>query len=123
MIKPEEETRVTEKLEELVWSPDNELSDKVIDQFLVIARSVGTCAGSGRGQHPEAASLHVRRRPRVTSLCSWTSCHAEVSIQLLASLKLVSGAPKLVLRQDGGLDYKMRLSLRGGHGEIWKGIQ
>ena len=39
-LRPEEETRVTEELEELVWSPDNELSDKVIDQFLVIARSV-----------------------------------------------------------------------------------
>ena len=44
MINPEDDTRKSEDLEELVWSPDNNLSDKVIDQFLVIARSVGTFA-------------------------------------------------------------------------------
>ena len=44
MIRPEDDTRRYEDLEDLVWSPDNNLSDKVIDQFLVIARSVGTFA-------------------------------------------------------------------------------
>merc|ERR1719323_2480557 len=43
-IAPEEDTRRYEDLEELVWSPDNDLSEKTIDQFLVIARSVGTFA-------------------------------------------------------------------------------
>lgn len=42
----EEDGRNLEELEELVWSPspDNGLQDKQIDQFLVIARSVGTFA-------------------------------------------------------------------------------
>ena len=31
-------------LQELCWSPEHALSDKQIDQFLVIARSVGTFA-------------------------------------------------------------------------------
>ena len=44
MIRPEDDTRKFEDLEDLVWSPDHSLSDKVIDQFLVIARSVGTFA-------------------------------------------------------------------------------
>ena len=43
-IAPEEDTRRYEDLEELVWSPENDLSEKTIDQFLVIARSVGTFA-------------------------------------------------------------------------------
>merc|ERR1719479_737001 len=44
MIEPEEDPRESSQLEELVWSPENELEDKVIDQFLVLARSVGTFA-------------------------------------------------------------------------------
>lgn len=40
----EEDTRQLEQLESLVWQPENELSKKEIDQFLVIARSVGTFA-------------------------------------------------------------------------------
>jgi len=38
------DTRKFEDLEKLVWSPENELTDKQIDQFLVLARSVGTFA-------------------------------------------------------------------------------
>jgi len=41
---PEEDTRSCTDLEELVWSPDNKLTDTQIDQFLVLARSVGTFA-------------------------------------------------------------------------------
>ena len=44
MIRPEEDTRVESDLEELVWSPHHPLPDKAIDQFLVLARSVGTFA-------------------------------------------------------------------------------
>ena len=40
----EEDTRQLEHLESLVWQPENDLSKKEIDQFLVIARSVGTFA-------------------------------------------------------------------------------
>ena len=40
----EEDTRQLEQLESLVWQPENDLSKKEIDQFLVIARSVGTFA-------------------------------------------------------------------------------
>lgn len=40
----ESDGRELSQLEELVWSPDIGLSDRQIDQFLVIARSVGTFA-------------------------------------------------------------------------------
>ncbi|XP_064601539.1 metastasis-associated protein MTA3-like isoform X2 [Liolophura sinensis] len=40
----EEDTRKSEDLEELVWTPENNLSDREIDQFLILARSVGTFA-------------------------------------------------------------------------------
>ncbi|XP_048884637.1 metastasis-associated protein MTA2 isoform X1 [Brienomyrus brachyistius] len=36
--------RVQEKLETKVWDPDNQLKDQQIDQFLVVARAVGTFA-------------------------------------------------------------------------------
>ncbi|XP_064207786.1 metastasis-associated protein MTA2-like [Anguilla rostrata] len=36
--------RVQEKLETKVWDPDNQLKDSQIDQFLVVARAVGTFA-------------------------------------------------------------------------------
>ncbi len=38
-INPEDDTRRSEDLEELVWSPEmNRMSDRSIDQFMVIAR-------------------------------------------------------------------------------------
>jgi metastasis-associated protein MTA len=40
----EEDSRKLEELETLVWNPENTLSKKEIDQFLVVARSVGTFA-------------------------------------------------------------------------------
>ncbi|XP_005158917.1 metastasis-associated protein MTA1 isoform X1 [Danio rerio] len=40
----EEDDRELEKLEEKVWDPSNPLTEKQIDQFLVVARSVGTFA-------------------------------------------------------------------------------
>ncbi|KAK6292184.1 hypothetical protein J4Q44_G00379690 [Coregonus suidteri] len=39
-------TRIQEKLETKVWDPDNQLKDPQIDQFLVVARAVGTFARS-----------------------------------------------------------------------------
>ncbi|KAI0243021.1 Metastasis-associated protein MTA1 [Lamellibrachia satsuma] len=40
----ESDGRNLTELEQLVWSPDTNLTDKQIDQFMVIARSVGTFA-------------------------------------------------------------------------------
>ncbi|XP_056624315.1 metastasis-associated protein MTA1 [Triplophysa dalaica] len=40
----ENDDRELEKLEEKVWDPTNPLTEKQIDQFLVVARSVGTFA-------------------------------------------------------------------------------
>lgn len=36
--------RKSEDLETMVWRPDHSLSDRKIDQFLVVSRSVGTFA-------------------------------------------------------------------------------
>lgn len=44
VITAAEDTRRESELEELVWSPHHDLSDKTIDQFLVLSRSVGTFA-------------------------------------------------------------------------------
>jgi len=44
IIKPSEDTADPSDYETLVWDPNNPLSDKQIDQFLVIARSIGTFA-------------------------------------------------------------------------------
>lgn len=41
---PESDTRKLEDLESLVWTPTHSLSDRKIDQFLVVSRSVGTFA-------------------------------------------------------------------------------
>ena len=39
-IFPEKEERDSSKLEELVWNPENPMSDGQIDQFLIISRYV-----------------------------------------------------------------------------------
>lgn len=40
----EKDPRLTEGLETLVWTPHHNLTDRKIDQFLVVSRSVGTFA-------------------------------------------------------------------------------
>merc|ERR550534_1517677 len=100
MIKPEEETRVSEELEELVWSPDNELSDKVIDQFLVIARSVGTFARAvDEASTLKQPSLHMSAAAAsrdITLFHAMDLLHKSQYNFTKASLKLVEGgAPKL----------------------------
>ncbi|VDI23707.1 metastasis-associated protein MTA [Mytilus galloprovincialis] len=40
----EDDSRKMEELEELIWTPEHGLSDRQVDQFLIIARSVGTFA-------------------------------------------------------------------------------
>ncbi|XP_021471000.1 metastasis-associated protein MTA2 isoform X1 [Oncorhynchus mykiss] len=44
LAEGETHTRIQEKLETKVWDPDNQLKDPQIDQFLVVARAVGTFA-------------------------------------------------------------------------------
>uniref|UniRef100_A0A669E5C1 Metastasis associated 1 family, member 2 n=1 Tax=Oreochromis niloticus TaxID=8128 RepID=A0A669E5C1_ORENI len=44
LAEGESDTRVQEKLETKVWDPNNQLKDPQIDQFLVVARAVGTFA-------------------------------------------------------------------------------
>uniref|UniRef100_A0A7N8YM42 Metastasis associated 1 family, member 2 n=1 Tax=Mastacembelus armatus TaxID=205130 RepID=A0A7N8YM42_9TELE len=44
LAEGESDNRVQEKLETKVWDPNNQLKDAQIDQFLVVARAVGTFA-------------------------------------------------------------------------------
>lgn len=44
LLEGEEDGRKMKDLEELIWTPENNLADRQIDQFLIIARSVGTFA-------------------------------------------------------------------------------
>ena len=99
-IDPEDETRDEKDLEELVWSPEHDLSDKVIDQFLVIARSVGTFARAvDEASTLKQPSLHMSAAAASRDI---TLFHAMDLLHQCkynfseASLKLVeSGAPKL----------------------------
>ena len=99
-IPAEEDTRRSEQLEELVWNPENELSDKVIDQFLVIARSVGTFARAvDEASTLKQPSLHMSAAAASRDITLFHAmdllheCGYNFSV---ASLKLVeNGAPKL----------------------------
>ena len=96
MIRPEQDTRVEADLEELVWSPHHHLPDKAIDQFLVLARSVGTFARAvDAASTLKQPSLHMSAAAASRDI---TLFHA---MQLLhnckydfaaASLKLVEGS-------------------------------
>uniref|UniRef100_A0A8C9ZHH1 Metastasis associated 1 family, member 2 n=1 Tax=Sander lucioperca TaxID=283035 RepID=A0A8C9ZHH1_SANLU len=44
LAEGESDNRIQEKLETKVWDPNNQLKDPQIDQFLVVARAVGTFA-------------------------------------------------------------------------------
>ena len=44
IVDKEQEVRDSGELEDLVWSPDNNLDGEKIDQFVIISRSVGTFA-------------------------------------------------------------------------------
>ena len=43
-VDKEQEVRDSGELEDLVWSPNNDLDGEKIDQFVIISRSVGTFA-------------------------------------------------------------------------------
>lgn len=100
MIRPEDDTRRFEDLEDLVWIPDHNLSDKVIDQFLVIARSVGTFARAvDEASTLKQPSLHMSAAAASRDITLFHAmellhnCNYDFS---KASLKLVeNGSPKL----------------------------
>lgn len=57
---PDKETYRLERLESLQWDPSNKLSDKQVDQFLVLARSIGTFARAlDSGSSSKEPSLHL----------------------------------------------------------------
>jgi len=131
MIRPEDDTRRFEDLEDLVWSPDHNLGDKVIDQFLVIARSVGTFARAvDEASTLKQPSLHMSAAAASRDI---TLFHA---MELLhnckydfsrASLKLVeNGSPKLSCDQmedwttaEAGLFEEAMEKYGKGFNEIW----
>ncbi|VVD00992.1 unnamed protein product [Leptidea sinapis] len=59
----EEDTRKSEELETLVWTPEHGLTDRQIDQFLVVSRSVGTFARAlDCSSSVKQPSLHISTR-------------------------------------------------------------
>jgi len=61
-ITPEEMNcnRDSTELETLIWDPNNSLNDKQVDQFLVVARSIGTFARAlDSGSSSKEPSLHL----------------------------------------------------------------
>jgi len=131
VINPEEDTRRHEDLEELVWNPENELSDKVIDQFLVIARSVGTFARAvDEASTLKQPSLHMSAAAASRDITLFHAmdllhqCRYNFSV---ASLKLVeNGSPKLSCDQmedwttaEAGLFEEAMEKYGKGFNEIW----
>jgi len=59
-IDPSKDTSNSSELETLIWDPACSLSDKQVDQFLVVARSVGTFARAlDSGSSSKESSLHL----------------------------------------------------------------
>lgn len=60
MKEGETDGRVIDELESLVWTPTHSLTDRKIDQFLVVSRSVGTFARAlDCGSSVKQPSLHM----------------------------------------------------------------
>ena len=131
VIQPDEDSRRSEELEELVWSPDNELEDKVIDQFLVLARSVGTFARAvDEASTLKQPSLHMSAAAAsrdITLFHAMELLHKSQYNFTSASLKLVAGgAPKLSCDQmedwttaEAGLFEEAMEKYGKGFNEIW----
>ena len=57
---PAEDTAKCEDYETLVWDPECPLSEKQVDQFLIMARSIGTFARAlDSGSSVKEPSLHL----------------------------------------------------------------
>jgi len=131
MIDPDEDDRREGDLEDLVWSPHHHLTDKVIDQFLVLSRSVGTFARAvDAASTLKQPSLHMSAAAASRDI---TLFHA---MELLhhcnydfarASLKLVEGrSPHLCTDQmedwttaEAGLFEEAMEKYGKGFNEIW----
>ena len=123
--------RRSEELEELVWSPDHDLEDKVIDQFLVLARSVGTFARAvDEASTLKQPSLHMSAAAAsrdITLFHAMELLHNSQYNFTTASLKLVAGgAPKLSCDQmedwttaEAGLFEEAMEKYGKGFNEIW----
>merc|ERR1719397_190813 len=130
-IRPEEDTRRHEELEELVWSPEHDLEDKVIDQFLVLARSVGTFARAvDEASTLKQPSLHMSAAAASRDITLFHAMELLHSCQYdfgRASLKLVEGkAPRLSCDQmedwttaEAGLFEEAMEKYGKGFNEIW----
>jgi len=96
----DDDTRKFKDLEELVWSPENDLADKQIDQFLVLARSVGTFARAvDEASTLKQPSLHMSAAAAsrdVTLFNAMGLLHQSKYDFATAALALVSnGCPRL----------------------------
>jgi len=95
-----QDTRKFQDLEELCWSPANDLADKQIDQFLVLARSVGTFARAvDEASTLKQPSLHMSAAAAsrdITLFNAMGLLHASKYDFAKAALALVSdGSPRL----------------------------
>merc|ERR1719431_1774517 len=131
LCEAETDTRKCSDLEELVWSPDNKLTDTQIDQFLVLARSVGTFARAvDEASTLKQPSLHMSAAAASRDITLFHAMDLLHQCQYnfsLASLKLVeSGAPKLSCDQmedwttaEAGLFEEAMEKYGKGFNEIW----
>ena len=75
-ILGEEDVRSSEELETLVWTPEHGLTDRQIDQFLVVSRSVGTFARAlDCSSSVKQPSLHMSAAAAsrdITLVCHYT---------------------------------------------------
>jgi len=130
-IRPCEDTRVFEDLEELVWSPHHNLPDKVIDQFLVLSRSVGTFARAvDAASTLKQPSLHMSAAAAsrdITLFHAMELLHSCGYDFARASLKLVErGCPRLSTDQmedwttaEAGLFEEAMEKYGKGFNDIW----
>jgi len=96
-IDPSEDKTDSTELETLIWDPANSLDEKEVDQYLVIARSVGTFAraldASSSSKEP---SLHLSAAAASRDI---TLFH---SLSTLHKCKYELGAASTALIPDGG---------------------
>lgn len=130
-IRRGEDTRRYEDLEELVWSPENKLSDKMIDKFLVLSRSIGTFARAvDAASTLKQPSLHMSAAAAsrdITLFHAMDLLHKCDYNFAKSSLKLVDkGCPRLSTDQmedwttsEAGLFEEAMEKYGKGFNEIW----
>ena len=96
VIDPSQDRRRSEELEELVWSPEHDLEDKVIDQFLVLARSVGTFARAvDEASTLKQPSLHMSAAAASRDICDTmlALCAAAIPRNAVAAFLAATSPP------------------------------